>query len=133
MKKRKRAEVDREKVVKCLFSKTLRENPFFGRHMEVIENELRKSGKLSDPNLKAWKLEGDTAEAWFAPTFVFADPTIFGGTMPSCPEHGVNMRPPIKQPWDLRTSRLLLDRYWPVVLITKRVRCPKKIATEIFC
>ena len=60
MKKRKRSEVDQQKEVKCHFSKTLRENPFFGRHMEGIEDELRKSGKLSDPNLKAWTLEGET-------------------------------------------------------------------------
>ena len=126
MKKRKRSEIDGQKVVKYLFSKTMRENIFFGRHMEVIEDELRKSGKLADPNLKTWTLEGDTAEAWFAPRFIFSDPTNFGGTTPICPEHCENMRPPIKQPWDLRTSRLLLDRYWPVVLVTKRVRCPKK-------
>ena len=39
-------------------------------------------------------MEGDTAEAWFSPKFVFADPLQFGAAPPMCPVHNVVMKPP---------------------------------------
>ena len=43
---------------KTEMTKRLESHPLFGRHIGRIEQELRRSGKLENVNLKTWKLEG---------------------------------------------------------------------------
>ena len=48
---------------RCKLGDTLRTNPWFGKYIDRIEAGLVKSVKFKNPDLRSWKLEGESAAA----------------------------------------------------------------------
>ena len=71
---------------------------------------IREDGQMKKINVTD-TFEGQSAEAWFCPKFVFVDTTRMGAPPPRCPVHGVEMKEPKSDPWFLNRPRVLLDRY----------------------